>query len=49
MDEIKEGVLFALRGGCSVKAVRDELLKIINELQSMEVYVQAMKDSGFRP
>lgn len=49
MDAIKEGVLYALRGGCSTEAIRDELLKIINELKSMEVYMQAVKDSGFRP
>lgn len=49
MDEIKEGVLIALRAGCSVTSVREELFKIINELQSMEVYVKAMKESVFHP
>lgn len=49
MDEIKDGVLCAFRSGYNVTQIRDELLKIINELQSMEVYLKAIKDSGFRP
>ena len=49
MDQIKEGVLYALRGGCSVVQVKEELLKIINELKSMEVYIRAIQDSDFAP
>lgn len=49
MDEIKEGVLTALRNGWTIESVKDELLNIINELKAMDVYVQAIKDADFRP
>jgi hypothetical protein len=49
MSIIKEAVLKALRTGDSVACVRQQLLEIMNELQAMQVYIQAIKDSDFAP
>tara|TARA_R110000868_G_scaffold78585_1_gene224136 strand:- start:580 stop:747 length:168 start_codon:yes stop_codon:yes gene_type:complete len=49
MSIIKEAVLKALRTGDSVACVRQQLLEVMNELQSMQVYIQAIKDADSAP
>ena len=46
---IEEAALCMLRKGCSVTEVEQELLRVMNELKSMKVYLQAIKDSDFAP
>ena len=49
MSIIKEAAIEALRTGDSVACVRQQLLEVINELQSMEVYLKAIMEVGMRP
>jgi len=49
MDDIKDLVLQKLRKGETVVEIKTELLDTLNELKSMEVYIQAIKDADFAP
>jgi hypothetical protein len=49
MSIIKEAAIEALRTGDSVACVRQQLLEVINELQSMEVYLKAIMEVSMRP
>lgn len=49
MDDIKDEVLKKLRKGETVLEIKQELLEVLNELKTMEVYVQAIKDADFAP
>ena len=47
--DIEDTVLQMLRRGNSVNEVQEELMRVYNELKSMKVYLQAIKDSDFAP
>jgi hypothetical protein len=47
--DIEATVVQMLRRGNSVNEVKEELLRVLNELKSMQVYLQAIKDSDFAP
>jgi hypothetical protein len=47
--DIEEAALIMLRKGCSVSEVQAELMRVLNELKSMSVYLQAIKDADFAP
>jgi hypothetical protein len=47
--EIQEAALKMLRQGKSVLEVEQELLRVMNELKSMKVYIQALQDADFAP
>lgn len=47
--EIQEAALKMLRQGKSVLEVEQELLRVMNEVRSMKVYIQAIQDSDFAP
>lgn len=48
-EDVQNCVLRMLRAGISVDTVRTQLLDVINELKTMEVYLKAIKDSDMRP
>lgn len=47
--DIEDAVLQMLRRGCSILEVQTELMRVLNELKSMSVYLQAIKDADFAP
>jgi len=47
--DIQEAALRLLRQGKSVLEVEHELLRVLNELKSMKVYIQAIQDADFAP
>jgi hypothetical protein len=47
--QIEDAVLMALRKGHSVAEVQAELMRVVNELSAMKVYMQAIKDADFAP
>lgn len=49
MDEIRDVVLQKLRRGEPVISIKEDLLNVINELKSMEVYIKAIQDADFAP
>lgn len=49
MDEIREVVLGMLRTGQSTTEIKQDLMEIIQELKSLELYVKAIKEADFRP
>ena len=49
MDAIQQAVLECLRKGNSVMEIEQELLRVINELKAMKVYIKAMQDADFAP
>jgi len=49
MDEIKDVVVQKLRKGESFMQIKQELMEVINELKSMEVYIRAIQDADFAP
>lgn len=49
MDEIRDAVLKMLRKGESVMQIKQDLMGVINELKSMEVYIKAIQDADFAP
>ena len=49
MDILQDAVLEMLRSGHSVASVKEKLMIVVNELQSMEVYLKAIKEAGMRP
>jgi hypothetical protein len=49
MEIIQDAVLEMLRCGHSVTSVKEKLMTAINELQSMEIYLKAIKEAGMRP
>lgn len=49
MDEIRNVVLEKLRKGESVISIKEDLLNVMNELKSMEVYIKAIQDADFAP
>ena len=48
-DAIQDAALKWLRMGKSVLEVERELLRVLKEVQSMKVYVQAMQEADFAP
>jgi len=49
MDEIRDVVLQKLRKGESFLQIKQDLMEVINELKSMEVYIRAVQDADFAP
>ena len=49
MDILRDAVLEMLRNGHSVTSVKEKMAVVITELQSMEVYLKAIKEAGLRP
>ena len=48
-EDIQHCVLRMLRTGMSVETVRQQMLDVMNELKTMEVYLKAIKESDMRP
>lgn len=49
MEILQDAVLEMLRSGHSVTSVKEKLMLVVSELQSMEVYLKAIKEAGMRP
>lgn len=49
MDEIRDVVLGMLRTGQSTTQIKQDLMEIIQELKSLELYAKAIQEANFRP